>query len=54
MSELFKPFVLDFVARQSVGGIHLAFGIIKQLAIPSKSVLGSKNALWRNGHENWT
>ncbi len=32
-------FVLDFVARQSVGGIHLTFGVLKQLAVPSPNLV---------------
>jgi hypothetical protein len=41
----FNSFVLDFVARQAVGGSHLTFGIVKQLPILTPQMV-SQNAPW--------
>ena len=35
----FNSFMLDYVARQKVGGNHLTLGIIKQLPVPTASML---------------
>ena len=41
----FNSFVLDFVARQAVGGSHLTFGIVKQLPVLTPQMV-SQNAPW--------
>jgi hypothetical protein len=38
----FNSFVLDFVARQSVGGMHVTFGIVKQLPLPAPETMSAK------------
>ncbi|HVT60490.1 MAG TPA: N-6 DNA methylase [Thermoanaerobaculia bacterium] len=46
-------FVLDFVARQKVGGTHLTYHIFKQLAIPEPSRLMEGCAWARANHLDW-
>jgi hypothetical protein len=44
----FNSFILDFIARQAVGGSHLTFGIVKQLPIIDPKTV-SQNAPWSSG-----
>jgi hypothetical protein len=41
----FNSFVLDFIARQAVGGSHLTFGIVKQLPLIQPETV-SQSAPW--------
>ena len=45
---IFNSFILDYVARQSVGGMHVTFGIVKQLPVPAPATFAGK-AGWSEG-----
>ena len=45
---IFNSFILDYVARQSVGGMHVTFGIVKQLPVPAPATFAAK-AGWSEG-----
>lgn len=47
LAVVMNSFVLDFVARQKVGGSHLTYGILKQLPVPPPSVFQGRHA-WTN------
>jgi hypothetical protein len=42
LAAVLNSFVLDFVARQKLGGTHMTYFILKQLAVPSPEIFDSK------------
>lgn len=49
LQAIWSTFVFDFVARQKVGGTHMTYGYLEQLATPHPDV----SVPWANGDPAW-